>query len=250
MLLALPADAALCQHMVIAADAKSNAAVFVVREPGVFQWVEVQVDDVVQCPHRRLHRALQVGIVLHGKISEGEAGQIADHELAGAGDRHHHRIAVLRPHLGADMLNGRHILGDLRAEVGAVDHARMAVGVHAVDGVAVKCEGRAGFHRRAQHQPHDILDGDGALFDAGVTDAVQIPFLPLLAPIVLQRVALDGEDIVGTHEMPRRVKIFLRQFPEQIGIAHGRKHIVRLHAVVAVVGAQLQKLRKILVPRI
>ena len=250
MLLALPADAALCQHMVIAADAKADAAVFVVREPGVFQWVEVQVDDVVQRADGRLHRTLHVGLVLHGKISKGEAGQIADHELAGAGGRYHHRIAVLRLHRGADMLDGRHILGDLRAEVGAVDHARMAVGVHAVDGVAVKCEGRASFHRRAQHQPHDILDGDGALFDAGVTDAVQIPFLPLLAPIVLQCVALDGENLMWTHELPRRVKIFLRQFPEQIGIAHGRKHVVRLHAVVAVVGAQLQKLREILVPRI
>ena len=221
-----------------------------VREPGVFQRVEVEVDDVVQRADGRLHRALHVGIVLHGKISKGEAGQIADHELAGAGGRHHHRVAVLRLHRGADMLDGRHVLRDLRAEIGAIDHARVAVGVHAVDGVAVKGEGRAGLYRRAQHQPHDVLDGDGTLFDAGVTDAVQIPFLPLLAPIVLQRVALDGEDIVGTHEMPRRVKIFLRQFPEQIGIAHGRKHVVRLHAVVAVVGAQLQKLREILVPRI
>ena len=55
MLLALPADAALCQHVVIAADAKSNAAVFVVREPGVFQWVEVQVDDVVPVSYTHLH---------------------------------------------------------------------------------------------------------------------------------------------------------------------------------------------------
>ena len=48
--------------------------------------------------------------------------------------------------------------------------------------------------------------------------------------------------------MPQRVEIFLRQLPEQVGIASGGKDVVRLHAVVAVVGAQMQKNREILVP--
>ena len=40
MLLALPADAALCQHVVVAADAQADAAVLLIGKPRVFQRVE------------------------------------------------------------------------------------------------------------------------------------------------------------------------------------------------------------------
>ena len=146
------------------------------------------------------------------------------------------------------MLDGRHVLCDLRAEIGAIDHSRVAVWVHTIYAVAVEGEGRAGLHCRAKHQPHDVLDGDAALSDARVIDAVQIPLLPFRTPVILQCVALDREDLMRTHEMPRRVYVLLRQSPEEIRIAHGGKHIMRLHAVVAVVGAQLKEFRQIPVP--
>ena len=50
------------------------------------------------------------------------------------------------------------------------------------------------------------------------------------------------------HEVPGLVEVFLRHAPEQVRIAHGREDVVRLHAVVAVVGAQLQELRQVAVP--
>ena len=49
--------------------------------------------------------------------------------------------------------------------------------------------------------------GDTALFDAQVIDAVQIPLLPFRTPVILQSVALDREDFMRTHEMPRRVYV-------------------------------------------
>ena len=42
---------------------------------------------------------------------------------------------------------------------------KVTVWVHTIYAVAVEGEGRAGLHCRAKHQPHDVLDGDAALFD-------------------------------------------------------------------------------------
>ena len=248
VLIALPSDAALCQHVVVAADAQADAAVLLIGKPRVFQRVEVEVDHIIQCADGRFHRAFHIGLVLHRQITERQTRQVADHKLTGACGRHHHCVAVLRVHLSADMLDGRHVLRDLRAEIGAIDHSRVAVWVHTIYAVAVEGEGRAGLHCRAKHQPHDVLDGDAALFDARVIDAVQIPLLPFCTPVILQCVALDREDLMRTHEMPRRVYVLLRQSPEEIRIAHGGKHIMCLHAVVAVVGAQLKEFRQIPVP--
>ena len=48
--------------------------------------------------------------------------------------------------------------------------------------------------------------------------------------------------------MPLLIQIFLRHPPEPVGIAHRRKQVVSLHPVIPVVGAELEKLRQILVP--
>ena len=234
--------------MMVAADAKADAAVFVVGHLRIFQGIEIQVDHIVQRADCRLHRFLHIFLVLHGQIAEGEARKVADHEIARPRARHHNGIAVFGAYLRGNMLDGRHILRDLRAEVGAVDHPRMSVGIHPVHRVAVKGEGRARFHRRAQHQPNNILDRHGALGNARVVYAVRIPLFPFVPVIVLQRIALDGQNLVRTHQVPRRVDILIRQFPEQVGIADGGEHVVGLHAVVAVVGTQLKKLRQIPVP--
>ena len=66
MLLALPFDAALRQHMMVAADAKADAAVFVVGHFRIFQRIEIQVDHIVQRADGRFHRFLHIFLVLHG----------------------------------------------------------------------------------------------------------------------------------------------------------------------------------------
>ena len=191
---------------------------------------------------------MQVRVVLHGDVAQHQAGEVADHELAGARGGHDHGVAALGHHLGGHALDGRHVLRYLGAEVGAVDHAPVAVGVGAVDGVAVEGEGRAGLHGALEHQADDVLDRDRALGYARVVNAVEVAPLPLLAVVVLQGVALDREYLVRAHEVPGAVQVLFGQAPEQVGVADGREDVVRLHAVVAVIGAQLQKLRQVLVP--
>lgn len=61
-------------------------------------------------------------------------------------------------------------------------------------------------------------------------------------------IAFDGEYLVGAHHIPRGVDVVAGEPPEEVGIAHRGEDVVRLHPVVAVVGAELQKLGQILVP--
>ena len=72
-----------------------------------------------------------------------ETGKVAHHKLARARGGDDHSVAVPCFHLPAHGLDGRHVLGDLRAQVGAVNHTLMAVGVRAVDGVPVESKGCA-----------------------------------------------------------------------------------------------------------
>ena len=83
---------------------------------------------------------------------------IRDSKLTWACGRHHNCVAVLRVHLSADGLDGCHVLRDLRTEIGAIDHSRVAVCVHMIYTVAIESEGCAGLHCRAKHQPHNVLD--------------------------------------------------------------------------------------------
>ena len=52
------------------------------------------------------------------------------------------------------------------------------------------------------------------------------------------------------HEMPLLPHIFAGKTPEKIRVADGGKHVVSLHAIVAVVGTKLQEFGKVLMPRI
>ena len=248
VLLALPGDAALGQHVVVARDAQADAAVAPVRDLCVGEGVEVEVDDVVECAYDRLDNLAHLGVVLHGQMSQREAREVADHEVAGAGLGEHHGVAVLGLNLGRHALDLAHVLGDFGAEVRAVNQARLRVGVGAVHGVAHEGERRARLHGALDDEAHDVLHAHGALGDARVCHALPVAALPLLAKEVLECVAPHGEDVVRAHEVPRRVDVLLREAPEQVRIADGGEDVVRLHAVVAVVGAQLQELRQVAMP--
>ena len=55
-------------------------------------------------------------------------------------------------------------------------------------------------------------------------------------------------DLMGTEQMPGRIQIFLCQSPKPIRITYSRKNIMRLHPIVAVIGAELKKFRQIPMP--
>ena len=99
VLLALPHDAALGKHVVVAAHAQADAAVAAVGYLRIRQRVEVEVYDVVQRAHDCAYQLVQIHVVLHGDVAEHEAGEVADHELAGARGGHYHGVAALGHHL-------------------------------------------------------------------------------------------------------------------------------------------------------
>ena len=124
----------------------------------------------------------------------------------------------------------------------------MRIGIRAVHRVAHEREGGSRLDRALEHQAHDVLHRHGALLDPRVVHAREVAALPLLAPEILQAIPPVLLDVMRAHEMPGRIEVLFRQAPEQVGIADRGKDIVRLHAVVTVVGPQLQELGQVAMP--
>ena len=143
MLLAFPGYAPLGQSVVIAAYPEPDAAILAVGQARVGQGIEVEIDHIVQRSDGRLNGVAHSLLVLEREVTEGEAGEIAHHKVAGLRSAHDDRLAVHHACLRRSVPDGAHVLGYLRAEVGAVDHALVRVGVEAVHCVAVEGEGCA-----------------------------------------------------------------------------------------------------------
>ena len=126
----------------------------------------------------------------------------------------------------------------------------MRVGVHAVDVVAVEGKGRPGLDRAFDDHADEILQGDHAAAEAVIADAVKILLFPFLAKAVLQRVALDAQHLMGVKQVPVAADVLFHLLPEIVRKTDRRKNVMGFHPVVAVVGAQLQKLRQVAVPYI
>ncbi len=71
--------------MVIAADAQANAAVTAVGQFGIGQGIKIQIDHIVQGAHCSGYHIRKAGVVFHRKITQGEACQVADNKIPGAG---------------------------------------------------------------------------------------------------------------------------------------------------------------------
>ena len=248
MFIAFPGDLARGKHVVVAGHAKADAAVFFIGDFGVGNGIVVEVNDVVQRTHGAGDDVLDFVFVFHVNAPKIQAGKIADDKIAGFVRGDDNGFAVFGFNGAALQLCRGHVLGDFRAEVGAVNDAAFRVGIHAVDGVAVKGEWGAGFNDGFEDEPHQFFQLDFALQNAVVLDAVLIARFPFLAPIVFQRISLDREHVVRVKQVPALVDVFFHHFPEKVGVAHGGEHVVRFEAVVAVVGANLQKFGQILVP--
>ena len=126
----------------------------------------------------------------------------------------------------------------------------MRVGVHAVDVVAVEGKRCPGLDRAFDDHADEILQGDHAAAEAVIADAVKILLFPFLAKAVLQRVALDAQHLMGVKQVPVAADVLFHLLPEIVRKTDRRKNVMGFHPVVAVVGAQLQKLRQIAVPYI
>ena len=250
VLLTLPLDAPFGQCMVITAHAQAYGTVPLVGDPGVGNRIKVEADDVVKGTDNRRYLLFHLFLVLQWQSAKRQTCQVADYELARTGLRDDNGITVFRLYLLGYCFDGSHVLGYLRAEIGAVDHSLMTIGVGSVHGIPVECERCPGLYGRAEDEANDVLDADDTARDSLVVDTVKIPAFPLLAVAVLQAIALDAHDFVRTEERPVLIQVFFGHLPEQVRIADRRENVVCLHAVVAVVGAELQELGQILVPYI
>ena len=245
---AFPRDALARQQVVITARAEPDRAIARVRDPRIRHGVEIQIDHVVERAHERGDDELHLGGVAEIDSAQHERSEIADDEIARARLFDDDDVPVLRFDGRRDAFDGAHVLRDFRAEVRAVNDAAGTVGIRAVHRVAVEREGRSRLDRGFQNEPHEIPQRNFRLADARVVHAVAVALFPFFAVKIFQRVAFDGADFVRTHQVPFLRKVFSRHFPEKIRVADRREHVVRLHAVVAVVRAQLQKIENVLVP--
>lgn len=132
--------------MVITGNAQPDRAIALVGDFGVFDGVEVEVDHVVQRADHRFDHGRKIGFVRNVDVAEHEGSEVADDEFAGLGHLDDDFVPVLRFHGAGNEPDLRHVLRDFRTEIGAVDHARVRIGIHPVDVIAVEAEGRARLH--------------------------------------------------------------------------------------------------------
>ena len=82
VLVTFPFDTPLGKGMVIAAHTETDTPILLVRDLRERQRIKVEVNDIVKSPHSRAHDIAKLIIVFKIDMTEGEACQIADHEVA------------------------------------------------------------------------------------------------------------------------------------------------------------------------
>mmetsp|Transcript_23742 Transcript_23742/g.65637 ORF Transcript_23742/g.65637 Transcript_23742/m.65637 type:complete len:218 (+) Transcript_23742:84-737(+) len=132
-----------------ALDAQAYRPVSHVRASSLLHWIVIPVDDLVEVPSgdlRHLVEPLEVILlrVAVGKCRQGNGCKVADGDLVRRG-----------------------VLDDLRAEVGAVDSAKVLLVGLAVGMVLVEHVGRACLHLRLQDPEPELLRLHGLLPLAG-----------------------------------------------------------------------------------
>ena len=147
----------LCQHVMVAADSQTNTSVPPVCHLGIGKGIKIQVYNIVQRPDRAGYDLLHLPAPCDINVPQTKTGQITNHKFSGPGSVHDHRIPVLVHDFRGYCFNGLHILGNLSAKIGAIDHSLMAVGVCAVYQVPVKSKGSPCLHRRLEDHPYHIF---------------------------------------------------------------------------------------------
>ena len=223
------------QHVVIAADSQPDGPVFPVIDPGIGNREEVQVNHVVQCSYGALRYIGYLLLICKFQSSKREAGKVAHHEFARLCNRHHHRLPIYLFNLLLHLLDGAHILRDLRTQVAAVDDSLVAVGISAVYRIPVERKRRPRLHRAFDDQSYNILDRNDPFLYPGIPDAVLIPFFPVFSKIIFQRIAFHRQYLMRTHQIPVSFDVIPCFLPEVVRIADCREYVVSLHPVVPVI---------------
>ena len=218
-------NAQLVQAVLKAHQAQAHRAVAQVRVLGLLHRVVVDVDHVVEHPHRGLDGLLQLGVVqraVRDVLQQIDRTQVAHCGLGVAG-----------------------VERDLGAQVAGMHHAGMLLGRPHVAGVLERDPGVAGFEQHRQHLAPQIGGGNSA----GRLDFAACR-LRLVGHIGLlefgTKLVVQVGHVVGREQGP--LALFHHAAHEQVGNPVGGVHVVRAAAVVTGVLAQLQKLLDVQVP--
>ena len=248
--IAFPGNLVLGKHVVIAAHTQPNRPILPVVDFGIGQGEEVQVNDVVQGPDGTFRDILQGRIIVHINMPQGQAGQVTDHKFTRLGYRHHHVFAVNAFNPLVLEGNGAHILGNFRAQVGAINHPLVLVWIGPVDRIPVKGKGRPCFHAALNDQANNVLNGQDPFGNPMVRYTVQVFFPPFISVGIFQGIALNRLDFMGAHEVPVPFNVVPGLLPKIIRITDRREHIMRLQPVVPIIGAQAEELGQVLMPHV
>ena len=93
-----------------------------------------------------MHRVSQLGCTLRIDVPQYERSQVAYYKIAGDGLLDNHLFALFQHYgllLEADLALR---LSNLATEVGAIDNAAMAVGIHAVHCIPIEYKGSTGLY--------------------------------------------------------------------------------------------------------
>ena len=111
---AFPCDAFFCQNVVVAAHAEADRTVAFVRNFGIRKRVKIQVDNVIQSPHRTFGNMFEFAFRIGVDIAQHERSKIAHDKIARRGRFDDKRIAVFVFYFALNEFDAAHILRDFR----------------------------------------------------------------------------------------------------------------------------------------
>ena len=207
-------------------DAQPHGAMPQIGVPRLGRGIEIEIDHVVEHPHRRADGA---GELFHVERAVGlqVRGQVDGTQVADGG--------FLR----------RRIERDLGAQVGAVHHAHMLLWRAQVAGILERDPGMPGLEDESEHPPPELHGGQLAkqpdfaarrfflISDIGVGEGATVFF-----------VQVGG--LVGRKQRP--FAVFQHPLHEEIGNPVRRVHVVAAAALVAGVLAQFEKFLDVQMP--
>ena len=213
------------QRILPAHEAEADRTVAQVRRARLGRRIEVDVDDVVEHPHRQRHGVAQRRLVeasVDDVARQVDRSEIADRRLLGAG-----------------------VERDLGAQVRAVDDAGVVLRRADVARILERDPRMPGLEEHRQHLAPQRGRRDGA---------VQVQLAARGARLRLAVALGEGPpvDLVQIGHLVRREQrprpVGLDPGHEQVGDPHRRVHVVGAAALVAGVAAQLEEVLDVVVP--
>ena len=196
MFFAFPADIAYGKCVVITAYSQSDTAVTLVGDLRKREWIEIQVDNIVESTHYGAYFLLYLFFVLQWEMPQREAGKIANYKVAGPYRLHHYCVTLFRTYLGGYRFDSCHILCYFRTKIRTVNDAPVSIGVGPVHCVTVEGEGSTCFDCRSQHQSDNVFNAYTSFGKSSIVYTVMVSLFPFFSVIIFQAIPFDCHNLV------------------------------------------------------